>query len=230
MTKPADCPPNKQMGNGKHARAKTRSAAAREATLDLFKMHTDSLTIQRLLMAGVDCFSKNGFHASNTRDIAKRAKLSPAAVYVHFKSKNELLFTIIQIIAGHLLEQLRRVDAEGGDPKTRLWRIVQQSVAFPASVHKAATVVNSQFIALDPEQRKYLIIIRDDIDCIFEHCLREGCEDGAFEVKDISIVKTAIVTLCRSVLTWYSPKGRFSPEELGSQYADLVISMIEVRG
>lgn len=229
MKKTATCLASKKTRNRKQSPGKTRSAAAREATLDLFRAHTDSSTVQRLLMAGVDCFSKSGFHASSTRDIAKRAKLSPAAVYVHFKSKDELLYTIIQIIAGHLLEQLRKTDAEGGDPKNRLRRIVQQSVAFPANVHKAATVVNSQFVSLKPRQRKYLMNIRDELDCIVEDCLREGCQTGAFAVKDIAIVKTAIVTLCRSVLTWYSPNGRFSPEELGSYYADLVLSMVEAR-
>jgi hypothetical protein len=64
-----------------------------ESTLpDLFQRRVESPSIRRLLLAAVDSFWKSGFHASSTRDIAKRAKLSPAAVYVHFKSKEELLF------------------------------------------------------------------------------------------------------------------------------------------
>src|SRR5450631_2883623 len=78
----------------------TRAGAASESTLpDLFQRRVESPSVRRLLLAAVDSFWKNGFHASSTRDIAKRAKLSPAAVYVHFKSKEELLFTIIVVVA-----------------------------------------------------------------------------------------------------------------------------------
>lgn len=40
--------------------------------------------------AAADAFAAKGFHATTTRDIAGRAGLSPAGVYVHFASKEDL--------------------------------------------------------------------------------------------------------------------------------------------
>ncbi len=199
-----------------------------ESTLpDLFQRRVESASIRRLLLAAVDSFWKNGFHASSTRDIAKRAKLSPAAVYVHFKSKEELLFTIIVVVAERLHERLAATSQEAGDPTERLKRIVQDYVAFPLKMFKAASVANTEFNFLNPGQRKDIVKIRDALELIVADCLREGCATGEFRIKDIDMMKTAIVALCRSVLRWYSPRGRLSPEQIGEYYAGLVASMVK---
>ena len=54
---------------------------------------------KRLLTSAVRCFAANGYHATTTRDIAAGVGLSPAALYVHFPSKELVLFEIIR--AGH---------------------------------------------------------------------------------------------------------------------------------
>jgi AcrR family transcriptional regulator len=51
-------------------------------------------TRARLLEAAVTAFAEKGFHGTTTRDIAGAAGMSPAAVYVHHRSKEELLFLI----------------------------------------------------------------------------------------------------------------------------------------
>lgn len=196
---------------------------------ELFQHHVESPSVRRLLLAGVDSFWKNGFHASSTRDIAKRAKLSPAAVYVHFKSKDELLFTIILLVAERLLEQLTVTFEEGGSPTERLKRLVQDYVAFPALMYKASLVANREFNSLNTAQRKQIVKIRDNLEAVVDQCLREGCATGEFKIEEISIVRTAIISLCRSVLNWYSPRGRFTPQQLGEHYADLVVAMVTPR-
>src|SRR5262245_42328532 len=54
---------------------------------------------RRLLTSAVRCFAANGFHATTTRDISAGVGLSPAALYVHFPSKELVLYTISRV--GH---------------------------------------------------------------------------------------------------------------------------------
>ncbi len=54
---------------------------------------------RRLLVAAVEAFAERGYHATTTRDIAGRAGMSPAALYIHYKTKEELLHRISRI--GH---------------------------------------------------------------------------------------------------------------------------------
>lgn len=45
-------------------------------------------------------------------------------------------------------------------------------------------------------------------------------------MENIGLTRVAIVSLCVSVLNWFSPSGKLSPEQVGDYYADLVLSML----
>jgi AcrR family transcriptional regulator len=193
---------------------------------ELFQKRVESPTVRRLLLAGVDAFWRDGFHASSTRDIAKRAKLSPAAVYVHFKAKEDLLFDIIKYVAENLRDRLLEAAAQGGTPTELLSRLVHAYVALPARMYKASLVANTEFNSLTEPQRKQIVKIRDELEAIVGDCLAAGKESGEFKFDDLSLTRMAVVSLCRSTLLWYSPRGRLTPEAIGDYYADLVVRMV----
>src|SRR5262245_2456707 len=122
-----------------------RPMASPRTLTELFQNRVESPTIRRLLMAGVEAFWQAGFHASSTRDIAKRAKLSPAAMYVHFAAKEDLLFAVISAVAENLRDQMRELAAQGGSPTELLSRLVHAYVALPAHTYKASLVANTEF-------------------------------------------------------------------------------------
>lgn len=196
---------------------------------ELFQSRVESPTVRRLLLAGVESFWRSGFHASSTRDIAKRAELSPAAVYVHFSTKEELLFTIIMTVAENLRDRLRTLAAQGGNPTELLSRLVYAYVALPARMYKASLVANREFNSLTPAQRKQVVKIRDELEAIVGDCLAEGKASGEFAFEDLSITRMAVVSLCRSTLLWYAPRGKYTPEEIGDFYVNLVLSMVRGR-
>ena len=52
---------------------------------------------RRLLQSALEQFAAVGYHATTTRDISTGAAMSPAALYVHYASKEEVLFHISRI-------------------------------------------------------------------------------------------------------------------------------------
>src|SRR5882757_10507272 len=76
-----------------------RSAALSEEIDDEFWGSEYPAMGRSLLSSAVDCFAKQGFQATTTRDIGTGAGLSTAALYVHFPSKENALFAIMRI--GH---------------------------------------------------------------------------------------------------------------------------------
>ena len=193
---------------------------------ELLQNRVESPTVRRLLLAGVEAFWRDGFHASSTRDIAKRAQLSPAAVYVHFRAKEDLLFDIILYVAEYLRDQLREVASKGGSPTEMLGRLVHAYVALPARAYKASLVANREFWSLTASQQRQVVKIRDELEDIVGKCLAAGQASGEFNFQDLSITRMAVVSLCRSTLLWYSPRGKFSPEEIGDYYVNLVLAMV----
>lgn len=193
---------------------------------ELLNRRIESPSVRRILLAAVDSFAKTGFHAASTRDIAKKAKLSPAAVYVHFQSKEELLYTVVTIISSWVYDQVSAAVRDGESPVERLRRVVRVHVASHAAMRDAMFVGNFEFHALNPTQRKKILRYRDAIEKVFGDCLQAGCDEGSFYVRDVGIVRVAVVSLCVSVLNWYSPGGRLTPEQVGEIYAELILSMV----
>ena len=56
---------------------------------------------EQILIAAWKCFSRNGFHSTSMADVIAEADLSAGAVYLYFKSKEEIIVAVAtQVFAG----------------------------------------------------------------------------------------------------------------------------------
>ena len=78
----------------------------------------------RILDSACRIFAKKGYHQASIRDVATETGVSPAGLYYYFKSKEELLFLILEARLGSLIDRVQ--DEAGGieDPALRLKTIV----------------------------------------------------------------------------------------------------------
>jgi AcrR family transcriptional regulator len=186
---------------------------------------------RRLLIAAVDAFAARGYHGTTTRDIADRAGLSPAGVYVHFRSKEELLYRITLI--GH--QQTLRVVAEaaaetaGDGPAAQLRAMVTAQTEWQARHHTTARVVEYDLPALSPEHHSEVNGLRRTINGLVREVLERGVAAGEFDVPDVAGTALALLSLVTDVARWYPTAGRKSPEKLGRLYADLALRMAGAR-
>jgi AcrR family transcriptional regulator len=187
--------------------------------------HVQPPAARRLLTGAIDAFAERGFQATTTRDIASRAGMSPAALYVHYPSKERLLFEIS--LYGHkaALEILSAADL-GSDPGERLRGMVSAFTAWHAEHHTIARVVQYELAALSPEHFAEVATIRRAISDLVEQVLADGVADGSFAVGDLHGTTLAVLSLSIDVARWYSP-SRQDPGELGTLYADLALRMVQ---
>jgi AcrR family transcriptional regulator len=183
----------------------------------------------RLLEAAAEAFAARGFHATSTRDIASRAGLSPAGVYVHFASKEELLFQISR--AGHLAARDMLVDAADGaaSPTDALRSIMATFARWHAEHHRVARIVQYEFANLTPEHRDAVLMLRKEIDAVVRRVVTEGVASGEFVVDDVPDTTLALLSMVVDVARWYDPDIRRTPEAIGAAYADLGLRLVQAR-
>jgi AcrR family transcriptional regulator len=76
---------------------------------------------EEILEAALAEFTARGFDAARMEDIASRAGLSKAAIYLYFPSKMALLEALIEAKVAPLADNVRKLAAAGAaDPKTAL--------------------------------------------------------------------------------------------------------------
>ncbi|MEV0885473.1 TetR/AcrR family transcriptional regulator [Streptomyces microflavus] len=181
---------------------------------------------RRLLVAAVDAFAERGYHATTTRDIAGRAGMSPAALYIHYKTKEELLHRISKIGHDRALHLLQ-AEADGdGTAAERLAGAVRSFVRWHAERHTTARVVQYELDALGPEHRTEIVELRRRSDAVVRRIISEGVEAGEFDVPDIPGTTLAVLSLCIDVARWFNAHGSRTPDEVGALYADLVLRMV----
>ena len=186
--------------------------------------------VERLLEAASQAFADKGFHATTTRDIAARAGMSPAAVYVHFATKEALLYELS--LVGHRAALHVVASAAGSaadDPRTRLGAVVSEFAAWHARHRRTARVVQYELAALTPGHRKVIAALRRDIQEQVRTLLDAGVRAGDFVVPDVEGTALALLSLVVDVARWYRPDGPRSPEDIGALYADLALRMVTKR-
>ncbi len=184
---------------------------------------------RRLVIAAVQAFAERGYHATTTRDIASRAGMSPAALYIHYKTKEELLYQISKVGHRLSLEMLAEArDAEGG-PTERLAVAVRAFVRWHAEHHTTGRVVQYELGALAPEHYAEIVALRRQSEDAIRTIIKEGVTAGDFDVPDVSGTTLAVLSLCIDVARWFNPEGRRTPDEVGALYADLVLRMVRTQ-
>ena len=181
---------------------------------------------RRLLVAAVEAFAERGYHATTTRDIAGRAGMSPAALYIHYKTKEELLHRISRIGHDKALDILRTAARREGSAAERLADAVSSFVRWHAGRRTTARVVQYELDALGPEARAEIIALRRQVDAEVRGIIEDGVAAGEFDVIDVKGTTLAVLSLCIDVARWFNIEGPRTPDEVGALYAGLVLRMV----
>jgi AcrR family transcriptional regulator len=179
---------------------------------------------RRMLIAAAHAFADKGYHATTTRDIAARAGMSPAAVYIHYRSKEDLLFQISKVGHERSLKVLTAV--QDPDPKDRMAKTVAAFARWHAEFRTTARVVQYELGSLSPEHHTVVAELRRKIETHVRTIVEDGVKSGDFETPDHKGAALAVLSLCIDVARWYRPDGKRTPQEIGNLYADLALRML----
>lgn len=126
-----------------------------------------------ILKAGLELFAARGYDAVSVRDIAKVAGVSEAALYKHFKGKEDMALYIFNVIISDYTGRLQRINAEGEGAVHKLCRIVDITYdlysAYPAEIRFALLSQYLFWESVAEEQKPHFVI---------KQILAEGMERG----------------------------------------------------
>ncbi|WP_414505767.1 TetR/AcrR family transcriptional regulator [Streptomyces sp. NEAU-L66] len=181
---------------------------------------------RRLVSAAVEAFAERGYHATTTRDIAGRAGMSPAALYIHYKTKEELLYRISGIGHEKALRIMGAAAEAGGSATERLCDAVRTFARWHAEHHTTARVIQYELQALSPEHYTEITGLRRRTDRLLRQVIQDGADSGEFRADDVPGTTLAVLSLCVDVARWFTSDGPRTPDEVGTLYADLVLRMV----
>jgi AcrR family transcriptional regulator len=195
------------------------------STRSLREIRSDD-TRERLLDAALECFASKGFHATTTRDISTGAGVSPAALYVHFKSKEDLLYQLSIVGHSRILDRMRRAIAGGSTPREKLVAVVRAFVLWQLQTHTRSRVNNHEYAALSAAHHREVSALRRTIEEEMRRVVEAGVASGDFVTKKPDMTAVALLSLGIDTNRWYREGGKWSADEIADHYCDLALGML----
>jgi AcrR family transcriptional regulator len=197
------------------------------ATVDDLWTDVEPPAARRLLLAALSAFSEHGYFATTTRDISERARLSSAAVYVHFPSKAEMLAEICRRGHAEVLDELEVVLAAPGTPTERVQRFVRVFSSYHARRQTVGRVIQYELRGLPEEEFREIARTRERFEQLLHAELEAGVASREFALENIDATRVTILSLGIDVARWFgSLSDELTPVQVGVLPADLVLRMI----
>lgn len=185
-------------------------------------------TRARLVEAAVGAFAEKGFHGTTTRDIAKGAGMSPAALYVHFPSKEAILYEIQRVGHTNALRIVTEAADLERDATERLRVLVRNFVLSHARDHVRSRVINYELNSLTPEHLATVKGLRRQVDTVITGVVADGVSTGAFNAPDPRMTAVVLESMAIDTARWFEEGRRWTPEQVADQYVAMAMRLVGV--
>jgi AcrR family transcriptional regulator len=176
----------------------------------------------KVLAAAVQLFAEYGYHAATMRDIAQMAGIQAASIYYHYANKQALLVEIMETHMQHLNANLECIVNKQDTVQQRLYEAIANHIRLHTTYKSEFFIIDTEIRALEGENRKYILTLRDQYDALLQRLLLEGLEQGILRQTDVKIASYAIIAMCTEVATWFRPAGRLSVQQVIDMYSEMV--------
>lgn len=189
-----------------------------------------------ILEAALSVFTERGFEAARVEDVAKRAAISKAGVYLYFPSKTALLEALIEAHVSPLATQVEKLAAFGAaDPKLALRFVARAAVERlrdprTFAVPRLVISVSSRFPAI---AEYYRINVVARARTALESLAAAAIDKGQFRPVDAAAVVRAFIGPLFFEAMWthvlMGESALADPETLVEQHLDILLNGLEAR-
>ena len=185
----------------------------------------ENSTVDRLLDAAVSLFSRKGYVATSTREVAALLGMQKASLYYHIEGKEDLLYFICKASLERIRSDVEAAVQEVRDPLERARTMICahiESMLRDADEHQTTLV---EMRALSPQRFARVLSLRDAYEDLVRSVLGEAQSAGVLR-DDIPVKYLCLILLglMNRVLVWHQRKGPLSPGQLGQLLAVIFLT------
>jgi AcrR family transcriptional regulator len=195
---------------------------------DLLFSDVESEMSRRLLRAALTRFAEVGYHAATTREIADRCGLSTGGVYVHFRSKLDLLYALTLYGTRSSLGVVEAAaQTSAGQPHVVAVREIIRALArWHIDYQELARVVAYEQRVIPRGQADVLRRLRRRFSQTLEAQLIAGHAAEEMDVADPAEMTQALLSMCTDIARWYRPGRSAEPDHLVNSYGQIAARLV----
>jgi AcrR family transcriptional regulator len=138
---------------------------------------------EKILETAASLFVTKGYHGMSMREIAEALGVSKAALYYHFKDKEELFLAILRQYLADMSALLDQISAEPLSQSEKIRRFVSDVLTQPADQRATIRLATQEINQLSPAARQaFGGLYREQFIQKIEALLLAGMQTGEFRV------------------------------------------------
>ena len=175
----------------------------------------------RVLRAAAHLFRVKGYEGTTVREIAAMVGIQSGSLFHHFKSKEEILFTVMKEVIEYTSAKQDEAIAQVSSNRQKLKAlIVSELYAINGVTCDAMTVLVFEWNALSRSHQHDLLALRNAYENTWINILRQLKEETGY-VESPQVWRKLLVGGIAWTVTWFRKDGSMSLESL----ADRVLLM-----
>lgn len=177
---------------------------------------------QEIIDAAADIFATKGYDATSIQDIAEAVDILKGSLYYYIKSKEDLLFEVIQEVHEGGLARLEAHRASDAPALECIAAFVRGHVMNNAQNITKIAVFFHDFRSLSPARREVIVEERDLYDQYLRELIEIGQRDGSIcGGIDPKMAAFGVLGMMNWMYQWYRPSGDQSPADIAEAFAQL---------
>jgi AcrR family transcriptional regulator len=203
---------NKSAHNRKRARARAKAPAP--AVSRKSQIHNGAAQL----------FVRNGYDGTSMRDLARNLGLRPSSIYGHVKSKQELLFRVMERLMDEVLARANQALAGDRSPQESVRQLIRTNICQPGPYETA--LLQSELKSLNPEYRVLIVRRQRQYRDLWLRVLNDGTKRGVFKIKEPKLAFLGIDGALIHIERWFNPSGRLTRPQIADVFVHWVLNSL----
>lgn len=168
--------------------------------------------LQRIRAAARALFNEKGFDAATTREIARRARVAHATVFIYARDKRDLVFLVLNDELEAETEEFLKAAAPGAPLLDQLSASFSVFYRYYGKNSKLARIFLKELtFYYEGEQAKRFGILRDKVIARLEQLLRDAQKSGSIRREaDVALAARDLFFSYQGALRWWIAKPNSS--------------------
>ena len=182
---------------------------------DIANMHQ---TAQIILEKAHELFVEKGYERSSMREIAEKVGISKAALYHHFKNKEDILFTLCveagEIINEDMRQAILKSETQYSNVRDQLINILYNYTIGYLKHKNFNKILFFEIESLPPDKREIIINYERSNVAQFKNYLRRIMEQGKIKKTNITVLTFCFFATVQWLYFWYKKDGPLSIRQI----------------
>ena len=175
-----------------------------------------------IISAATDLFFEYGYEKASLRELSRKVGVTQAAIYYHFKNKEQILYTIIEQSSNELTFLLKSSLGGKRDPVEKLRDAIIQHILSIKRHRKGAKIIIEDKRFLSGELQKLVKEKEKAIFYLYRNHLQELQRMKKIREGDLTVATFGILGMINWLYHWYRPSKALSLEQLAERMISIL--------